>query len=214
MKNLFLLSGLGADKRVFDFLDFGEYNVHHIIWINPLKNETIQEYASRLCSQIHVANPILIGVSFGGMMAMEIGKVMKTEKIILISSARTKKDIPLSFKLTGRLKLHYTVPPSFIANNNPVTSWLFGAKTLAEKELLSSILKDTDIQFSNWAIDQIVRWNNEEALQNVIQIHGTNDRILPFQKAKFVIEGGEHLMIVNRAGEVSQAIREALKTSV
>jgi len=211
MKDLFLLSGLGADKRVFDFLDFGDHKIHHIVWISPLKNESIQEYATRLCSQIHITNPILIGVSFGGMMAMEIGKIIKTEKIILISSARTKKDIPLSFKLTGRLNLHYTVPPSFIANNNPVTNWLFGAKTIPEKELLSSILKDTDIQFSNWAIDQIVRWSNVETLQNVIQIHGTNDRILPFNKAKFVIEGGEHLMVVNRADEVSQAIKEALR---
>ena len=136
MKDLFLLSGLGADRRVFDFLDFGENNLHHIVWINPQKNETIQEYATRLCNQIHVANPILIGVSFGGMIAMEIGMIIKTEKIILISSARTKKDIPLSFKLTGRLKLHYTIPPppSFIANNNPVTNWLFGATTKSEKD--------------------------------------------------------------------------------
>ncbi|MEO7989230.1 MAG: alpha/beta hydrolase [Chryseolinea sp.] len=210
MKDLFLLSGLGADKRVFDFLDFGEYNVHHIVWINPLENETIQEYARRLCNQIHISNPILIGVSFGGMIAMEIGKIIKTEKIILISSARTKKDIPQSFKLTGRLKLHYTIPPSFIANNNPVTNWLFGAKTASEKELLSSILKDTDVQFSNWAIEKIVRWDNVEPLQNVTQIHGTKDKTLPFKEAKFVIDGGEHLMIVNRADEVSRAIKNAL----
>jgi pimeloyl-ACP methyl ester carboxylesterase len=212
MKDLFLLSGLGADKRVFDFLDFGEHNVHHIVWINPQKNETIQEYAKRLCNQIHISNPILIGVSFGGMIAMEIGKIIKTEKIILISSARTKKDIPLSFKLTGWLKLHYTISPSFMANNNPVTSWLFGATTSSEKELLSSILKDTDVQFSNWAIDTIGRWGNVDSLQNVTQIHGTKDKILPFKEAKFVIEGGEHLMIVNRADEVSSAIKNALLT--
>ncbi len=210
MKDLFLLSGLGADKRVFDFLDFGENNAHHIIWINPQKNETIQEYATRLCNQIHVSNPILIGVSFGGIIAMEIGKIIKTEKIILISSARTKADIPLSFKLTGRLKLHYTIPPSFIANNNPVTNWLFGATTKSEKELLSSILKDTDVQFSNWAIDKIVGWDNADQLQNVTQIHGTKDKILPFREARYVIEGGEHLMIVNRADEVSQAIKNVL----
>ncbi len=210
MKDLFLLSGLGADKRVFDFLDFGDHTLHHIEWISPIKNESLQQYASRLTQQIQSSNPILIGVSFGGIMAMEIGKIIKTEKIILISSARTKKDIPLSFKLTGRLKLHYTIPPSFIANNNPVTNWLFGAKTTSEKQLLSSILKDTDVYFSNWAIDKIVRWDNVNSLQNVTQIHGTHDKILPFKEAKFVIERGEHLMIVNRADEVSRAIKDTL----
>lgn len=211
MKDLFLLSGLGADQRVFDFLDFGNHNVHHIAWISPLKNETLKEYAARLTQQITSTHPVLIGVSFGGMVAMEIGKIIETEKIILISSARTKRDIPLNFKLTGKLRLHRTVPPSFMKTTNPITSWLFGAQTKIEKELLSAILRDTDDQFLNWAIDKIVGWDNVDALKNVTQIHGTSDKILPLKEAKFVIKGGEHLMIVNRADEVSQAIKEALK---
>jgi pimeloyl-ACP methyl ester carboxylesterase len=211
MKDLFLLSGLGADKRVFDFLDFGNHNVHHISWINPLKNETLKEYATRLSQQITSTHPVLIGVSFGGMVAMEIGKIIKTEKIILISSTRTKKDIPLTFKLTGKLRLHRTIPPSFMKTTNAITCWLFGAQTKIEKELLSAVLRDTDDQFLTWAIDKIVGWDNVDLLPNVTQIHGTRDKIMPLKEARFVIEGGEHLMIVNRADEVSQAIREALK---
>ncbi len=211
MKDLFLLSGLGADKRVFDFLDFGDCTIHHIQWISPLTSETISEYANRLCQQIHSTMPILVGVSFGGIMAMEIGKIITTEKIILISSARTKKDIPFYFKISGKLKLHRTMPSSFMANNNPVTSWFFGAKTETEKKLLIAILHDTDLGFLNWAIDKIVRWDNVNPLQNVTQIHGTNDKILPFNEAKFVIEGGEHFMVVNRAKEVSLAIKEILE---
>ncbi len=211
MKDLFLLSGLGADKRVFDFLDFGNHNLHHVSWISPLKDETLKEYAARLSQQITSPHPVLIGVSFGGMVAMEIGKIIETEKIILISSARTKRDIPLNFKLTGKLRLHRTVPSSFMKTSNAITSWLFGAQTKIEKELLSAILRDTDDQFLNWAIDKIVGWDNVDSLNNVTQIHGTSDKILPLKEARFVVEGGEHLMIVNRADEVSQAIREALK---
>jgi hypothetical protein len=43
MKQLFLLSGLGADKRVFDFLDFSDYSTHHISWILPLPKESMAE---------------------------------------------------------------------------------------------------------------------------------------------------------------------------
>ena len=91
MKDLYLLSGLGADKRVFHFLNLGENHIHHIHWICPLKNESLTEYAGRLCQHIKSATPILTGVFFGGMVAIEIGKIIKAEKIILISSARTKK---------------------------------------------------------------------------------------------------------------------------
>ena len=85
MREIYLLSGLGADERVFDFLDLSQYKVNYIRWIIPLKNELITDYASRLCTQIHSARPLLIGVSFGGMIAIEIGKLIPTEKIILIS---------------------------------------------------------------------------------------------------------------------------------
>ncbi|MGK6351614.1 hypothetical protein [Parapedobacter sp. DT-150] len=43
---------------------------------------------------------------------------------------------------------------------------------------------------------------------NTVHIHGTADRILPFRfvKADYVIPGGSHLMVVNRAKEISDII--------
>ncbi|MDH4294838.1 MAG: hypothetical protein OEV74_01060 [Cyclobacteriaceae bacterium] len=84
MKDLFLLSGLGADSRVFDFLDLSNYNIHFIEWIDPHENEPIEAYARRLKVNIKKENPILLGISFGGMMAIEIGKQIRAEKIIII----------------------------------------------------------------------------------------------------------------------------------
>ena len=88
MKELYLISGLGADKRVFDFLDLPGFKIHHIEWVEPGDHETVENYAKRLLNQIRTVKPILIGLSFGGLIAIEIGKLMETEKIILISSAR------------------------------------------------------------------------------------------------------------------------------
>lgn len=105
MKEIFLISGLGADKRVFDYLDLSEYKAFHIRWIDPHPKESIESYATRLLVQITKQKPVLIGISFGGMMAIEIGKLIDTEKIIIISSAKSKKDIPSGY-LGRKLKLH------------------------------------------------------------------------------------------------------------
>src|SRR6188474_3274769 len=101
MKEIYLLSGLGADKRVFDFVDFSGFNVNHIDWIEPQDNESLERYASRLLEQIKTPRPSLIGVSFGGMVAVEIAKLMETNKIIIVSSAKTKLDIPIHFRMVG-----------------------------------------------------------------------------------------------------------------
>lgn len=53
MKELFLISGLGADRRVFEFLDLREYKLNFIEWIQPLRNESIESYARQLLDQIH-----------------------------------------------------------------------------------------------------------------------------------------------------------------
>ena len=98
MKTVYVFSGLGADERVFHKIDFSGYDVHFIKWITPQKNESIESYALRLTSQITKPLPVLIGLSFGGMMAVEVAKHIATEKIILISSAKSKNEIPFYFR--------------------------------------------------------------------------------------------------------------------
>lgn len=209
MKDIYLLSGLGADKRVYDFIDLSGHKLTHIDWIAPLNNEPLGDYAKRLAKQIHSTHPILIGVSFGGMMAIELAKLIETEKIILISSAKTKFDIPFYFRFTGWLKLHKLAQTALLKKVNWLTYWIFGAESEIERKLLKQIIQDTDPKFLTWAIDKIVTWKNE-VISNVKHIHGTRDRLLLLQTADFKINNGGHLMIVNKGEEISDVIRKII----
>lgn len=210
MKDIYLLSGLGADKRVFDFIDFSGFNVNYVSWIEPVASESLERYAKRLLLQIPTNKPVIIGISFGGMISIEIAKLIETERVVLISSAETKSEIPLSYKIMGSLRLYKIIPPEVFKSANFVTYWLFGAKSKQEKTLLKAIMRDTDTGFLKWSVEAIAHWTNERRLENVTRIHGDADRILPLRKADYVIKGGGHLMIVNKAGELSKLIRELL----
>jgi len=207
MKEIYLLSGLGADKRVFEYLDLPDFKVNHVDWIEPTDNETIESYAQRLLKQITTDRPIIIGVSFGGIMTIEIAKLIETEKLILISSAKTKKDIPIYYRLVGQLGLNKIIPTWILKNANPLTYWFFGTKTKKQKDLLKEILKETGDKFLKWAIDKIVNWENVTELKNVKTIHGTADKILPFKTADFKIINGGHLMIVDKADELNGVLK-------
>lgn len=209
-EEIYLLSGLGADRRVFDFIDLSEFKPHHIEWIEPFPKESIEDYARRLTKQISATNPVLIGVSFGGMMAVEIGKLITTEKIVLISSAKTSEDIPFLYKTIGLSRLHRLTPATLLKKVNVFTTWFFGVTNQGEKILLNEIINATDVKFLRWAIDQILNWKNKVELTNVISIHGTQDRLLPPRKPEVLIQGGGHLMIVSRAKEVGRKVREIL----
>lgn len=211
-KELYIFSGLGADERVFQRLDFSGFSTTFIKWIVPQGNETIENYATRLLDQITTTKPNLIGLSFGGIIAVEIAKQIDTEKVILIASAKTKKEIPFYYRFAGKLGLHKLLPTRLLKNSNFITYWLFGTSSTFDKQLLKQILIDTDPTFLKWAIDKVARWTNQTQTKNIFHIHGTNDRILPlnFVKCNFTIKNGGHLMTLNKAEEISQILRQQL----
>lgn len=210
MKDLYLIPGLGADHRVFEFLDLSEYSCHHISWIQPLKDESIEDYAKRLSEQIQSANPILIGVSFGGMIAIEIAKYFPAEKVILISSARTKSEVPVYLRWIGKMRLHKIVPKLWLKKPGRLLFYFFSVKQPNERKLLSEIVRDTDSDFLAWAINSIVRWGNDFIPNNTILIHGLSDRLFPFNKGDITIAKGGHFMIVNKAREISEHLKRIL----
>lgn len=214
MKKIYVLSGLGADKRVFKYLDFSSCEVTFIDWIIPLDKETIEEYAKRLSKQITSPKPIIIGLSFGGMMAVEIGKLLETEKIIVIASAKTKNEIPFYYKLAGSLKLHKLLPTKLMKQANIFSYWLFGISSTEDKKLLSAILHDTDEAFLKWAIEIIVTWKNNYIPINTKHIHGTWDRILPirFVKCDIRIQSGGHFMTINKFEQLNVEINKLIKS--
>ncbi len=213
MKNIYIFTGLGADERVFHKINFENYNAIHVKWITPLMNESIEAYALRLTEQITTNNPILVGLSFGGMMVVEVAKHITTEKIILVSSSKNKNEIPFYYKLAGKIRLHKIIQAKFLVKANKITNKVFSVRTSEDKKIISSMMGASDVNFLNWAIDKIVNLKNEVVHKNLIHIHGTADRILPmaFVKADIVIKGGTHLMIMNRADEVQQKILDAIK---
>ena len=212
MKNVYILSGLGADKRVFQKMNFSEYNTTFIQWILPNRTENIESYAKKLTEQIKHEKPILIGLSFGGIIATEIAKIIETEKIILIASAKTKTEIPNYFRLAGKIKLHKLLPTKLMKMPNIFSFWFFGTKNRTEKKILTEILKDTDENFLKWAIDKIVTWKNEIEHKNVIHIHGSADRILPinFVHRRIEVKNGGHFMTLNKAKELDAIVKREI----
>ena len=211
-KELYIFSGLGADERVFEKLDFPGFSVTFIKWITPFKKESIEQYSSRLLEQITTPKPVLIGLSFGGLIAVEAAKQIETEKVMLIASAKTKTEIPFYYRFAGTLRLHKVLPASLFKKPNLITNWFFGARSGFEKKLLKQILRDTDPVFLNWAIDKIVRWSNQSPIQNLFHLHGTSDRILPVQfvHCDATIKNGGHFMTLNKVEEINRILQQQL----
>ncbi|QDW25473.1 alpha/beta hydrolase [Pedobacter sp. KBS0701] len=211
--NTYFISGLGADKRIFSKLKLDEkINIIHIDWINPVKNESLATYAERLSKVIDKSQPFaLVGVSFGGMIAVEIAKVLKPITTVIISSTMLSIHLPALYRFAGSLGLLKIIPARLLKSSNKLTqNYYFGTRSGSEKTLLSKIIKDTDPYFLKWAIGSILNWKNKVKPERIFHIHGTMDKILYSKTAKpdFVIENGTHFMVYQNAAEISGIIDE------
>ena len=87
-------------KEFFN-VDFSGFSTTFVKWIVPQDKETIEQYATRLLDQITTTKPTLIGLSFGGIIAVEVAKQIDTEKVILIASAKTKNEVLFYYRFDG-----------------------------------------------------------------------------------------------------------------
>ena len=209
---IFAISGLGADKRVFKYLTL-KHELIPVEWIKPKNKEPIIDYSKRLIKEYGIKTTDefgVLGVSFGGLIATEISKLTKPKFTILISSVTTKTELSGFIKFAGKSKLIELIPEKLLNPPKAIAAYMFGTKNT---ELLNSILDDTDLYFTKWAIRELLNWKNSFQIQNLIKISGTKDKLLPPKgDNNILIEKGEHFMIIDRAKEISDIINEKIKT--
>lgn len=214
MKTLYCISGLGADERAFSRLkiDAG-YRLQVIPWILPIKHETIQDYAKRMSISITEKKPVLLGLSFGGIMCSEIARLIPVEKIIIVSSIKTSAEIPSWMKAAAWLKLHKIVPLRSTKLTAPIQNRMLGVTDEEDKRIAEHYRKHADIKYVKWAVDQVMNWKNNWVHPAIYHIHGDNDKLFPIGKTKpdFTVKDAGHFMIMNKAGEVSDLINRILR---
>nr|WP_262888684.1 alpha/beta hydrolase [Chitinophaga solisilvae] len=207
-KTIYFFSGLGADSSVFMNLQLPGYHKVFISWIPALPNESITAYAGRIKSQITTQDPYIIGLSFGGIVAVEVSKQIQVTKMILISSVRTKDELNKIQFFFMKLGLHRIIPRTLIKRANFLTYSYFGARSSIDKKTLTALLHHTDVPFFRWALKSIAHWDNRDAPEKTIQIHGTADRVIASRRLHpdYRIRGGGHLMVFNKADTISKII--------
>lgn len=187
---VYFIPGLAANPLIFEkiSLDPDIFTSNYLDWEEPLATETIENYTKRFIKKIKDENPVIIGVSFGGIIAQEISKQIKTRKIIIISSVKNELEYPTSFRLAKKLKLYYLFPTNSVDFFQNCTKKIVSSKKIQQRILMyEKYLTMRSKNYLNWSIKKILLWENKNPVNNLVHIHGTKDHIFPFQKIKNAI---------------------------
>ncbi len=210
-KNIYLIPGQGADERLFKNLKFdtSRFEIHYIKYKTPYKGEDMESYAVRLSNQIDTTKEFcLIGVSLGGMLATEINEILKPKKVIIISGAKCRSELPARYRFQKSIPIYKIVPKQLIKQSSFIAQPLFEPDRKKEKETCVLMLKDKDPTFLKRTIEMIINWDRKSFDSNIIHIHGNNDHTLPVKNIKYnyLINNGSHMMILTQTPEINNII--------
>jgi pimeloyl-ACP methyl ester carboxylesterase len=212
-ETIYLIPGQGADYRLFQNINLPNYDTIIINYVVPSKNETLPEYAQRISTQIDTTKGFsLIGVSFGGMLCIEISKFLNPEKIIIISSAKGVQEFPWKYKFLNRIRLYKVFGGRFYKVGALIARPIFEPISRKNNQVFKDMIKDKPPKFMTRSIHCIVTWHNTEYPENLTHIHGTKDNTLPYKRIEspITIENGSHLMVFYKADEISEIILSIL----
>jgi len=212
--NVYFISGLAADSRVFQFIEMPEgFTKICIDWIEPQKQETLPDYALRLAEIIDTRKPfVLVGVSMGGMIATEIAKRYSPQAVLLISSVADSRQLPGWYSLAYKLGIYKLVPPGWLKSIS-LAKRIFTTESSEAKRILVEVIRDSDPKFIRWAVEAILKWKNETVPKPIWHIHGDRDGLIPVKNLNptHIIRRGTHLAVINRTAELNAFIKEALE---
>lgn len=210
---LYLIPGIGADGRIFKELKIENCDTVIIDFIVPEKNERLPEYAKRMAAKIDTTKPFsVLGVSFGGMIAVEISKFLKPEKIFLVSSAKTRNELPAHYRMAGYIPFDKLFTGNFFKKMGNLLRPVYEPESRRETAFFRQMTNDTDPRVMKRSLHCIVNWKNDKCPENVVHLHGEKDRTLPIKNIKNPVEikDGSHEIILLRAEEISRIINKEL----
>lgn len=199
---LYLMPGMAASPRIFEYLNLPEeYQVIKLSWMTPIKDESLALYAKRMCKRIEHKNPVLLGVSFGGILVQEMVKHLNVRKLIIVSSVKSNAELTVSMKLAKTTGAHKLLPTQWIKSLESLALFVFGPSIRPKMEAYQKYLSERDPAYLDWSINEIVHWSQTAPHPEVIHIHGDKDVVFPIKNIDtsnnfYRIKNATHAMIL------------------
>ena len=215
-----LIPGLGTDCRIFDkaLKDFEEGSLVKVNYdLNLIGNaKSLSDYAKRIANNLELdkynGDLAIIGMSLGGLVAIELSKILNHKKLIIISSIKSEKEAPFFLKLARFFKIYYFVPIWFSRMIIPVIGYLAGTLNREGYRLYKMMLQKWESKKFIWARRSALNWQNQFVPPNLIHIHGSKDELFCYKKLKptYLIKDGRHNMILDRSEEIAEILKKHL----
>lgn len=191
---------MGADSSMYGEAFRKLEGVKYIEWPRYKNEQTISELSRRIIKENSIQpNDIVGGSSLGGIVAAEISKLIKVNKIILVGSTLSSDNInPILRKLSA---LSEITPVKLIQ--------VFAGKANSIHEnILLKMFSHSESLFIKSMCKAVFEWQgNQKPSCHVAHIHGEKDSVIfPPSTGANIVKNGGHLIAMTHEQPVIEFI--------
>lgn len=212
----YAIPGLGVTREVFSNL--AQYLELEIVdWIMPEDGESLSLYAQRMEAFLPDEPLVLIGYSFGGVVAQEIQKRRPDIKLVLINTLIDRSEKPFWLRVMSVIPLYRLARGSWRIKLLPVYGRRYGLKSPEDISILQKMFSESPNELRMWSVDALAKWEGGNLTAGqFLRLHGTKDKVFPLTHlttgGKW-IQRGRHFMVWQRAEEVASEIGSWLNSA-
>ncbi|MBZ9786534.1 alpha/beta hydrolase [Psychroflexus sp. CAK57W] len=198
------MPGMAANPTIFERIELpkAEFKIIWLSWKIPAKEETLSSYARRMVEEVVKNEPVvLIGVSFGGVLVQEMSKLVSVKRLIIISSVKTKHELPKRMKIARDTGVYKVLPTGLLNYMTHIEKLPLGDLVSKRLKLYQHYLSINDREYLDWAIKEMLCWNQTQPIKDIIHIHGDEDLVFPIKNIEnsIAIPKGTHIMILMKS---------------
>ena len=156
----------------------------------------------------------MVGHSFGGVISQEIAAIRSISKIVLISSIKSRQELPMQFKIMKPLQIHKLFSKELTSKTIKLWGKSNDYETPEHQQLVKDMVNKQSNNYLQWALKELSSWEKPKTkLPKIVHIHGDSDKTFPIkliQQPNHVIKNGGHFMIYKHAKRINDLLEAEL----
>ena len=147
------------------------------------------------------------------MICSELADTLDPSKVILISSAKCRGELPGRYTFQKTIPLNALIPGGLMKWSALWLQPLVEPDSKNERETCKNMLGSKDKKYLKRTVNMIINWPKTAYDTTISHIHGDKDHTLPIKHISYDyrVPDGSHMMTLTRGEEISLIINEILK---
>ena len=213
---VFLITGFALDNRAFSLMGLPADTYTTLDLIPVRKGESLRDYARRMAEGIGLApGDVIGGVSLGGMLALEMARIVDVLGVVVIASATHPRFIRKRFKMwapiaawvpDGVIRRIFTLIPRILARQNMLSP--------EGQALLADIMGKFPVPLLKAFPMMIMGWPGCPPPARFRHIHSDGDWLIRPNgnpETLTILSGKNHLITVSHAQAVKELVMRAVE---